>query len=57
MFQLIVDGSLGGSGGVINVKKRVKVEGSVTSWVEPMYGTPPNIIFDGNNPLFNIEFF
>ncbi len=25
-------------------------------WVEPLYGTPPNIILDINNPIFRKQF-
>ncbi len=56
MFQFTIEGNLGNSGGIVNVKKHVKVEGSVLSWVESMHGTPLNIIFDKKNPLLQIEF-
>ncbi len=56
MFQFTREGNLGNSGGIVNVKKHVKVERIVSSWVEPMHGTPLNIIFDKKNPLLRIEF-
>jgi hypothetical protein len=34
MFQFTIEDNLGNSGGIVNVKKHVKVEGSVLSWVE-----------------------
>jgi hypothetical protein len=32
--------------GAIDLKKYVKLEHVVSSWVDPLYGTPPKIIFD-----------
>jgi hypothetical protein len=38
--------SLGGSLGTNLYKKKVKIEGVTSSWVDPFYGTTPVIIFD-----------
>jgi len=34
------------SSGVIDSKKHVKLELVISSWVDPLYGTPQKIIFD-----------
>jgi hypothetical protein len=34
----------------------VKIEGVVSSLVDPLYGTPPIIIFDKKQPFFHNQF-
>jgi hypothetical protein len=49
--------SLGSSLKNTNCKlKKVKSEGTLALWVEPLYGPPPNIIFDRNNLVSRKQF-
>jgi hypothetical protein len=53
----VVTRSLGSNLGNTNCKlKKVKSEGSLALWVEPLYGTPRNIIFDKNNLVSKKKF-
>jgi hypothetical protein len=45
--------SLGGNLGTNLCKlKKVKIEGAMSSWVDPLYDTPPIIIFDKKQHVF-----
>jgi hypothetical protein len=49
--------SLGGNLGTNPCKlKKVKIEGVVSSWVDPLYSTPPVIKFDKKLPVFRNQF-
>jgi hypothetical protein len=53
----VVIRSLSSSLGNTNCKlKKVKSEGTLVLWVEPLYGAPPNIIFDRNNLVSRKQF-
>jgi hypothetical protein len=38
-----------GNLGSVDLKKKVKLEGIVSSFVEPLYGKKPDILFDRKN--------
>jgi hypothetical protein len=44
-ISLTSNGFLGGSLGTSDHKKKIKTKRARTSWVEPLYGPQPNIIF------------
>ncbi len=49
--------SLGGNLGTNLYKlKKVKIEGTMSSWVDPLYDTPPIIIFDKKQHVFWNQF-
>jgi hypothetical protein len=53
----VVTRSLGNSlGNIIYRLKKVKSEGTLALCVEPLYGAPPNIIFDRNNLVSKKQF-
>ncbi len=54
MLLTIQDDNLG----TIDLKKWMKVEGKVvSSWIEPLYATPPKLFFYRKNFIFHKQFF
>jgi len=51
-MSLSHDGSLGN----VNIKKRVKVEGAMSLYVQPMYDEVLEIIFDRKSPIIHKQF-
>jgi hypothetical protein len=51
------NGSLGDSLGTGNHNKKVKTKRARSSWVEPLNGLQPNIIFDPKKPSFEGSLF
>jgi hypothetical protein len=53
MQTLVFCGSLGGGSLGTNPYKlkKVKIKGAMSSWVNPLYGTPHVIIFDKKQPI------
>jgi hypothetical protein len=45
--------------GTTDLKKEVKLESgkAVSSWTEPLYGMPPELIFDKKRPISQMQFF
>jgi hypothetical protein len=55
MSLIVQDGGLG----TTDLKKEVKLESgkAVSSWTEPLYGIPPELIFDKKSPISQMQFF
>jgi hypothetical protein len=55
MSLIVQDGGLG----TTDLKKEVKLEGgkAVSSWTEPLYGIPPQLIFDKKSPISQMQFY
>jgi hypothetical protein len=51
-ISLTSNGSLGGSLGTSDHKKKIKTERARSLWVEYLYGPQPNIIFDNKKIVF-----
>ncbi len=48
--------SHGGSLGIVNIKKRMKVEGAMSLYVQPMNGEVLEIVFDRKSPVIHKQF-
>jgi hypothetical protein len=55
MSLIVQDGGLG----TTDLKNKEKLEGgkAESSWTEPLYGIPPELIFDKNSPISQMHFF